>query len=90
VLRAVSGAFIEALWAIGEELSFRMVVSERKRRIRWHTAPAHVIAFDRRTYPALIKLHLNGRFASVESGVALAIANLEPDVTDGGFAQEGV
>jgi len=30
----------------------------------------HVIAFDRRTYPALIKLHLKERFASVESGLS--------------------
>jgi len=42
--------------AVAEELSSRMVVSERKSWIRWHKAPADVISFDRRRYPALIKL----------------------------------
>ena len=42
--------------AVAEELSSRMVISERKKRIHWHKAPAHVVSFDLRTYPALIKL----------------------------------
>jgi len=42
--------------AVAEELSSRMVVSERKSWIRRHKAPADVISFDRRRYPALIKL----------------------------------
>jgi hypothetical protein len=45
--------------AVVEELSFRMVAFREER------ARTQVIAFDRRTYPALIKLHLNERSAIV-------------------------
>jgi hypothetical protein len=48
-----------------EELSFRIVVSEKKGKIRWRAATAHLITFDRPKYPALIRLHLNERSAIV-------------------------
>jgi hypothetical protein len=51
---------------------------------------AHVISFDRRTYPALIKLRLNERSASFTSGVTPVIANLGLDATDEGSAQKGL
>jgi hypothetical protein len=42
-----------------------------KKDDRWHAVPAHVIAFERRTYPVLIKLHLSKRSAIVDEAAQL-------------------